>query len=49
MYRKAVRLFQAENVGEIVTKLNIANILKTVIDNLRSENIINGFKAVVSI
>lgn len=45
MYRKAVRKFQAENVGEVVTKLNIAIILKTVVDDIKPENIINGFRA----
>lgn len=44
-YRNAVRKFQSENIGEVVTKLNIATILKTVIDELKPETIINGFRA----
>lgn len=45
MYRNAVRKFQSENIGEVVTKLNIAVILKTVVDDLKPEIIINGFRA----
>lgn len=45
MYRKAVRKFQSENVGEVVTKLNIAMIIETTVADLKPECIINGFKA----
>ncbi|GBP01004.1 hypothetical protein EVAR_2287_1 [Eumeta japonica] len=45
MYRKAVRKFQSENVGEVVTKLNIAIIIKAIVDDLKSQTIIKGFQA----
>lgn len=45
MYRKAVRRFQADNLGEVVTKMNIAGILNSVIDHIKPDTIINGFRA----
>ncbi|GBP20461.1 Tigger transposable element-derived protein 6 [Eumeta japonica] len=45
MYRKAVYKFQSENVGEVVTKLNIAIIIKAIVDDLKSQTIIKGFQA----
>ncbi|CAG4940214.1 unnamed protein product [Parnassius apollo] len=45
LYRKEVAKFQAHNMGEVVTQLNIASILKSIVEEIKPDNIISGFKA----